>query len=204
VAQPERVFGGGRHFERRFTRADGLVLAVVAITLYAGARLAFYAPKVVEGPDIVPAPAALPIYAIFSTERMLAAYALSFVFTLFYGYFAASNRRAESVLIPLLDVLQSVPILSFLPVVLLSLTAILPEGPAVELASIVLIFTSQAWNLTFAWYQSLTTIPKELREASSIFRFNHPDGHSQHRGSRVHGRPHRGNGQGAGPCCLPA
>jgi NitT/TauT family transport system permease protein len=75
-------------------------------------------------------------------------------------------------MMPLLDVLQSVPILSFLPVVLLSFSAILPEGVAAELASIVLIFTSMAWNLTFAWYQSLTTIPKEQREASATFRFN--------------------------------
>jgi len=73
---------------------------------------------------------------------------------------------------PLLDVLQSVPILSFLPVVLLSLSAILPQKVAVELASVVPIFTSQAWHLTFGWYQSLTTIPKELREASDIFRLN--------------------------------
>jgi NitT/TauT family transport system permease protein len=85
---------------------------------------------------------------------------------------AAYNRRAERILLPLLDVLQSVPILSFLPVVLLSLSAIMPQRIAVELASIVLIFTSQAWNMTFAWYQSLTTIPKELREASAIFRLN--------------------------------
>ena len=91
--------------------------------------------------------------------------------TLPYGYLAARNRRAEHVLLPLLDVLQSVPILSFLPVVLLSLTAILPERLAIELAAIVLIFTSQAWNLTFAWYQPLTTIPKDLREASAAFRF---------------------------------
>jgi ABC-type nitrate/sulfonate/bicarbonate transport system permease component len=102
---------------------------------------------------------------------MLAAYTLSLLFTLPYGYLAARNRRAEHVLLPLLDVLQSVPILSFLPVVLLSLTAILPERLAVELAAIVLIFTSQAWNLTFAWYQALTTIPKELREANAAFRF---------------------------------
>jgi NitT/TauT family transport system permease protein len=73
---------------------------------------------------------------------------------------------------PLLDVLQSVPILSFLPVVLLGLSAILPQRLAAELAAIVLIFTSQAWNMTFGWYQSLTTIPVELREASSIFRLN--------------------------------
>jgi NitT/TauT family transport system permease protein len=102
---------------------------------------------------------------------MTAAYALSMIFTLVYGRWAAYHRTAELVLMPLLDVLQSVPILSFLPVVLLGLSAILPETVAAELASIVLIFTSQAWNLTFAWYQSLTTIPKELREASSIYRF---------------------------------
>jgi NitT/TauT family transport system permease protein len=65
-----------------------------------------------------------------------------------------------------------VSILSFLPVVLLSLSAVLPQGVAAELASIVLIFTSQVWNLTFAWYQSLTTIPRELREASTVFHFN--------------------------------
>lgn len=73
---------------------------------------------------------------------------------------------------PALDVLQSVPILSFLPVVLLSLVAILPEGVAVELASIVLLFTSLVWNLTFAWYQALTTEPRELREASATFGFS--------------------------------
>ena len=144
----------------------------MAVLIYLGARLAIRAPAVIKGPDISLAPAALPTYALFSTGRMLAAYILSFLFTLVYGYAAAYNRRAEAVLMPLLDVLQSVPILSFLPVVLLSLSAVLPLGIAAELASIVLIFTSQAWNLTFAWYQSLTTIPVSLREASGIFRFN--------------------------------
>ena len=73
---------------------------------------------------------------------------------------------------PLLDVLQSVPILSFLPVVLLGLSAVLPQRLAAELAAILLIFTSQAWNLTFSFYQSLTTIPSELHEAAAIFRFS--------------------------------
>ena len=108
----------------------------------------------------------------FSLLRMFVAYAMSMLFTLVYGYLAAYNRRAEIVLMPLLDVLQSVPILSFLPVVLLSFSAILPEMAAAELASVVLIFTSQVWNLTFAWYQSLTTVPSELREAAQIFRLN--------------------------------
>ena len=103
---------------------------------------------------------------------MAAAYLLSIIFTMIYGRAAAYNRGAEKVLMPLLDVLQSVPILSFLPVVLLGFSAIFPVGMAAELASVVLIFTSQAWNLTFAWYQSLTTVPKQLREASAIFRLN--------------------------------
>ena len=103
---------------------------------------------------------------------MSAAYLLSLLFSLFYGYAAARNRTARTVLMPLLDVLQSVPILSFLPVVLLSLSALLPQVLATEIAAIVLIFTSQAWNMTFSFYQSLTTIPNELREAAAIFRFN--------------------------------
>src|SRR5206468_10416119 len=103
-------------------------------------------------------PAVLPYYATLSLARMTAAYALSLAFTLIYGYKAAFDRRARRVLLPLLDVLQSVPILSFLPVVLLSLTAVLPQALAAELAAIVLIFTSQVWNLTFAWYQSLRTV----------------------------------------------
>ena len=75
-------------------------------------------------------------------------------------------------LMPLLDVLRSVPILSFLPMVLLSLSAMFPESVAVELASIVLILTSQAWNLSFDWYQLLSTTPRGRGKASSIFRFN--------------------------------
>ena len=172
MARSDHLFRNEQFTQRRFTGADALVLLGVAVLMYLGARLAIRAPAVIKGPDISLSPAALPTYALFSTGRMLAAYILSFLFTLVYGYAAAYNRRAEAVLMPLLDVLQSVPILSFLPVVLLSLSAVLPQGIAAELASIVLIFTSQAWNMTFAWYQSLTTIPVALREASGIFRFN--------------------------------
>jgi NitT/TauT family transport system permease protein len=167
-----RIFRSEQFRGRRFSRADWLVLLSVAVVIYGGVRLGLAAPAVVEGPNISLEPRVLPRYALYSVGRMLAAYGLSFLFTMVYGYIAAYNRRAETILMPLLDVLQSVPILSFLPVVLLGLSAILPEGIAAELASIVLIFTSQAWNMTFAWYQSLTTIPVMLREASSIFRFN--------------------------------
>ncbi|MCC7353672.1 MAG: ABC transporter permease subunit [Anaerolineae bacterium] len=143
---------------------------MVAIALYVGARLAVNTPDIVRGPTISLSPWALPWFGALSVGRMMAAYVLSLLFALIYGYVAANNRRAEQLLMPLLDVLQSVPILSFLPVVLLGFSAFLSQNVAKELASIVLIFTSQAWNLTFSWYQSLTTVPRELREASRIFR----------------------------------
>ncbi len=167
-----RLFNAERKQDRLFTWGDTFVLLAIFTILYVGVRLAFNAPPAVQGPEISLAPSALPWYTAISLGRMMAAYALSMLFTLFYGRLAAYNRGAEKVLMPLLDVLQSVPILSFLPIVLLSLSAIFPERLAAEMASIVLIFTSQAWNLTFAWYQSLSTIPKELREASAIFRLN--------------------------------
>jgi NitT/TauT family transport system permease protein len=151
---------------------DGLILLGLATLLYIGVRLGVRAPAAVTGPSLSLSPSALPWYALLSVGRMTAAYLLSLLFTLIYGYTSARNRLAEKLLTPLLDVLQSVPILSFLPVVLLSLTAILPQGLAAELASIVLIVTSQVWNMTFSFYQSLITIPTEMREASAIFRLN--------------------------------
>jgi NitT/TauT family transport system permease protein len=141
------------------------------VGLYAGLSLAIGAPTQIQGPAISLSPQELPWYAAQSLFRMMIAYALSLIFTLFYGMKAAYNPRARQILLPVLDVLQSVPILSFLPVVLLSLTAILPQNMAIELGSIILIFTSQAWNLTFAWYQSLTMLPSELGEASQVFGF---------------------------------
>ncbi len=152
------------------TAGDGLVLLLLAALLYLGARLALRVPAVVAGPEISLSPRALPWYALFSVGRMAVAYAISLAFSLVYGYAAARSRGARAVLMPLLDVLQSVPILSFLPVVLLSFSAILPEGFAAELASIVLIFTSQAWNMTFSFYQSVRGTPRELREAAAVFR----------------------------------
>jgi NitT/TauT family transport system permease protein len=156
---------------RPLTWGDAVVLLVVGVLIYAGVRLAVDVPAAVQGPTISLDRQVLPWYAVLSLRRMLSAYLLSILFTLPYGYLLAHNRRAELLLMPLLDVLQSVPILSFLPVVLLSLSAIMSPSTAAELASVVLIFTSQAWNMTFAWYQSLTTIPKELHEASNVFRF---------------------------------
>ncbi len=167
-----RLFKIEQPLQRPITWGDAVAILFIAVVLYVGVRLAFDAPVEVRGPTISLAPTALPWYAALSVGRMAAAYASSMLFTLVYGRAAAYHRRAELLLLPLLDIFQSVPILSFLPVVLLSFSAILPQNIAAELASIVLIFTSQVWNLTFAWYQSLTTIPKELREASTIFRLN--------------------------------
>jgi NitT/TauT family transport system permease protein len=152
--------------------ADFVVLAGLAAVIYLGVHLARLGEVVIAGPAISLSPRQLPRYAAFSIGRMVAAYALSFIFSLVYGYFAATNRRAERILLPVLDVLQSIPIFSFLPVAVLSLTAVLPLRAGTELASIVLIFTCQVWNMTFAWYQSLTTIPHELQEVGTVFGFN--------------------------------
>jgi NitT/TauT family transport system permease protein len=154
------------------TIGDAFIVIGTAALLYPGVRLALHAPRYVTGPEISLEYYALPWYAFLSVCRMLLAYLLSLLFSLSYGYVAARRHSAERVLMPLLDVLQSVPILSFLPVVLLSFMAILPQGLAPELAAIVLIFTSQAWNMTFSFYQSLTTMPVDLREAAAIFRLN--------------------------------
>src|SRR5258708_4891418 len=151
---------------------DMLILLVLAVVVYIGVRLAVNSPQILAGPEINLSPAALPYYALLSLGRMSAAYLLSIMFSLIYGYSAASNPSVERILLPILDVLQSVPILSFLPIVLLALTAILPQGFAVEIAAVILIFTSQAWNLTYSFYLSLETLPTEMREASAVFRFN--------------------------------
>jgi len=166
-----RRFEQSQPYWRRFTWVDGAILVALAGAFYIGLHLGREAPSVLPGPEISLAPAMLPWYALRSIGRMAAAYALSMGFSLLYGGWAARSRSAERILLPLLDVLQSVPILSFLPVVLLSLVAVLPQAWAAELAAIVLIFTSQVWNLTFSFYQSLTTLPQELREAAAVFRF---------------------------------
>lgn len=154
------------------TIGDGLIVLGLAGLLYGGLSLALRTPVAIREPGITLSLGALPWYALLSTGRMAMAYGLSLVFSLLYGYAAAHNRTAEKVLMPLLDVLQSVPILSFLPVVLLSFSAILPQAVAAELAAVILIFTSQAWNLTFSFYQSVSTVPRELREAAAIFRLD--------------------------------
>jgi NitT/TauT family transport system permease protein len=115
----------------------------------------------------------LPKYTFFSLMRGLIAYVLSLGFTLAYGFWAAKDRLAERVLIPLLDILQSIPVLSFMPGLVLALVAVFPRSNlGLELAAVIMIFTGQAWNMTFSFYHSLRAIPQDLREAASVYRLN--------------------------------
>ncbi|MEI6083007.1 MAG: ABC transporter permease subunit [Verrucomicrobiota bacterium] len=116
-------------------------------------------------------PWALPRYTMFSVFRNFVAYGLSLAFTLVFGRLAAVNRRTESVLVPVLDILQSVPVLGFLPGLVLGLVAIFPKSNlGLELACIVMMFTSQAWNMTFSFYQSVKSIPAEMNDAAKAAR----------------------------------
>ncbi len=117
--------------------------------------------------------AELPGYALRTTMRMLAAMVASLLFTFAYGALAAKSRRAEMVLVPLLDILQSVPILGFLSFTVVGFMALFPGNVmGVELAAIFAIFTSQAWNMTFSFYQSLKTIPPNLDEVARSFQLS--------------------------------
>src|ERR1700758_1396456 len=123
--------------------------------------------------EISRSPWALPAYAGYSLLRITIAYVLSLAFTLIYGYIAAYNPKAERFMIPLLDVLQSIPVLSFLPGVMLAMVALFPGRQlGVEFGAILLIFTGQVWNMAFSFYASLKNIPRDMREAAKIYRLN--------------------------------
>jgi NitT/TauT family transport system permease protein len=118
-------------------------------------------------------PTKLPMYAAYSLLRMAVAYILSLAFALVYGYVAAYNPKAERIMIPLLDILQSIPVLSFLPGVMLAMVALFPHHQiGVEMGAILLIFTGQVWNMAFSFYSSLKSIPRDIRETAKIYRFN--------------------------------
>jgi NitT/TauT family transport system permease protein len=118
-------------------------------------------------------PVNLPEYAARTTLRMLAALVLSLVFTFTYATLAARNKHAELVLVPLLDILQSVPILGFISVTVVFFLSLAPGRVlGAEFAAVFAIFTSQAWNMAFSFYQSLRTVPVELVEASRVFRLS--------------------------------
>ncbi len=116
---------------------------------------------------------ALPLYAFYSIVLLGIAYLLSLTFAISYGYIAAYNPRVEGWMVGTLDILQSIPVLSFLPPVVLAMVALIPGRQlGIEMAVIFLIFTGQVWNLAFSFYSSLKSIPKEMLEASRIYRYS--------------------------------
>src|SRR6202142_2612464 len=116
---------------------------------------------------------ALPRYAMYSFLRIAIAYALSLAFSIVYGYIAADNAKAERFMIPLLDTLQSIPVLSFLPGVMVAMVALIPTRElGIELGSILLIFTGQVWNMAFSFYSSLKSIPREMQEVAQTYRWS--------------------------------
>ena len=157
--------------------ADTAILLAMFLLFYIVARVGSgffveFKPPVLQ-PTVNLDPANLPYYAIRSTLRMFIALGASVVFTLAYGYVAAKSRRAESVMIPLLDILQSVPVLGFLSVTVTGFIALFPGSLlGLEMASLFAIFTGQVWNMTFSFYHSLITLPKELDEAATVFQFS--------------------------------
>lgn len=118
-------------------------------------------------------PSVLPVYAIFSVVRIAISYLIALLFSIAYGYVAAYNKRAERLMIPLLDTLQSIPVLSFLPGVMLAMVALFPRRQVgIELGSVLLIFSGQAWNIAFSFYSSLKSIPREMREVAEVYGWN--------------------------------
>src|ERR1700729_131830 len=168
---------------RIWTQRPSLEISYLPDVLMFGAGIAlFYGVLVVGrtwlGPftpqvEISRSPLALAAYAGYSLLRITIAYLLSLAFTLVYGYVAAYNPRAERLMIPLLDVLQSIPVLSFLPGVMMAMVALFPGRQlGVEAGAILLIFTGQVWNMAFSFYASLKSIPKDMREAAKIYGFS--------------------------------
>ncbi|CAO3442417.1 ABC transporter, permease protein (cluster 10, nitrate/sulfonate/bicarbonate) / ABC transporter, permease protein (cluster 10, nitrate/sulfonate/bicarbonate) [Azospirillum argentinense] len=149
-----------------------LVVGLLALAAVGGHQMA--APLAsLDAPAVSLDPWNLPDYALRSTLRMLAAMAASLLFTFAYATLAAKSRRAGMVLIPVLDVLQSVPVLGYISFTVVFFLSLFPGSVlGAECAAIFAIFTSQAWNMTFSVYQSLRSVPRDLDEAATSFRFS--------------------------------
>jgi NitT/TauT family transport system permease protein len=149
-----------------------LVIGTMVLLVYGGEQTTLP----LSALDVTPVsldPVNLPLYALRTTMRMLLAIVCSTIFTFVYSALAAKSRRAEMVLIPLLDILQSVPILGFLTFTVVFFLNLFPgQVLGAELACVFAIFTSQAWNMTFSMYQSIRNVPKDLDEASQSFHLS--------------------------------
>lgn len=163
------------HFPRRYFSVPDLVILLLIATLIYGVfaiahewRSEFHPITQIELSFW-----SLPYYTLLSASRGVAAYLISLVFTLVVGYAAAKSKSAEKVIIPLLDILQSIPVLGFLPGLLLGLVSLFPNtNVGLELAAIIMIFTGQVWNMTFSYYSSLKSVPTDLQEASTVIGLN--------------------------------
>ncbi|HKV43033.1 MAG TPA: ABC transporter permease subunit [Blastocatellia bacterium] len=169
--QPSRFLPGDKAWSRV---NDVVIMGVGLAVFYAVLTIArtWFRPVTPEA-QVSLSPYSLPVYAAYSLLRIMVAYVFSLGFAVAYGYVAAYNKTAERILLPALDILQSIPVLSFLPGVMLAMAAIFPHSQlGLELGSILLIFTGQTWNIAFSFYSSLKSIPRELIEAARINRFS--------------------------------
>ncbi len=170
---PFRLLYAWRVPRAPFTLADVAVFALVigALALIALGGRQTLQPLPVQGEAISLDPLALPGYALRTTLRMFAAMAVSVLATFVFGFWAAKSRRAEMVIIPLVDVMQSVPVLAFQALALAFFLGLTPGNTfGAELASVFLVFTSQAWNMVFSFYHSCRTVPRDLAELSNSLR----------------------------------
>ena len=150
----------------------GVILSVLSI-LYLIVFIASGWSGDIGSIEIDLSPSNLPYYALNSIFRIIVAYILSLIFAIWYGYTANKSRLNEQIMIPLLDILQSIPVLSFLPGVTLFMIALFPGSRiGLEISSIILIFTGQVWNIAFSYYNSINTLPKELGEVANIYRLS--------------------------------
>ena len=170
-----------RFFPRQVVESSGnrwdwallpLVLALLAVLAWGGSQMA----RPYEVGEALPLSldvAYLPYYLMRTTLRMFIALAFSLAFACAFAVLASKYRAAEKVLVPLLDILQSIPILGFQAIAVAPFILLFPGNLfGVECAAIFAIFTSQAWNMAFSMYQSLRTVPEELKEAAAVFQLS--------------------------------
>jgi NitT/TauT family transport system permease protein len=158
------------------TRWDLVAIVVVIglLTFFAEASRGLFEPLAkLSAEPLSLDPVNLPFYAARTTFRMFAALTVSLIFTFTYATWAAKSARAEKLLVPMLDILQSVPILGFISVTVVFFMSLVPGRVlGAEFVAIFAIFTSQAWNMAFSFYQSLRTVPHELEECAASFRLS--------------------------------
>lgn len=162
-------------FSRRFSAIPDVIILMLVATVIYGVVLIGHQWRAEYQPTtrIDLSLSALPVYTLFSGMRGIAAYILSLGFTLVVGYAAAKSAKAERLIVPALDILQSIPVLGFLPGLVLGLVALFPKtNTGLELAAILMIFTGQVWNMTFSFYSSLKSIPHDFMEASTVIGLN--------------------------------